>query len=148
MNTVSELALNYLQRYDCQIFEDYKTVLRTACEIHPPPHGMAWYGNLYRQFARNAEWFANSLMGNAAEEGTGSREVWEFSQGRDNQEFAKLVRNHAIDESRHNYLAVLRQLHSPQKRCARAETMRRGWWRQLEVDFELKSEIMLVGWRP
>lgn len=106
MNTVSELALNYLQRYDCQIFEDYKTVLIEACEIHPPPHGMAWYGNLYRQFSRSAEWFANSLMVNAAEEGTGSKGVWQFSQGIENQEFAELVRNHSIDESRHSLMFV------------------------------------------
>lgn len=106
MNNVSELALNYLQRYNCQIAEDYKIVLREACEIHPPPHGMAWYGKLYRQYARQAEWFANSLITNAAEEGTGSRGVWKFSQGIENQEFAELVRNHSIDESRHSKMFV------------------------------------------
>jgi len=102
MNNVSELALSYLQRYNCQIFEDYKTVLREACEIHPPPHGMAWYGNLYRQLARQSEWFVNSLITNSAEEGTGARGVWQFSQRIENQDFAELVRNHSIDESRHS----------------------------------------------
>jgi hypothetical protein len=106
MNNVSELALNYLQRYECQILDDYKTILRQACDIHPPPHGKAWYGNSYRQFARNAEWFANSLISNAAEEGTGSKEVWQFSQHIENQEFAQLVRNHSIDESRHSLMFV------------------------------------------
>lgn len=106
MNNVSELALNYVQRYDCEIFEDYQTVLREACDIHPPPHGMAWYGNLYRQFACNAEWFANSLITNAAEEGTGSKEVWQFSRRIENQQFAEMVRNHSIDESRHSKMFV------------------------------------------
>jgi len=106
MNIVSELALNYLQRYNCQILEDYQSVLRQACEINPPPHGMAWYGNSYRQFARNAEWFSNSLITNSAEEGTGSKQVWQFSEQIENQEFAQLVRNHSIDESRHSLMFV------------------------------------------
>ncbi|MDJ0737016.1 MAG: hypothetical protein QNJ47_23600 [Nostocaceae cyanobacterium] len=106
MNNVSELVINYLQRYGCQISEDYKTFLREACEIYPPPHGMAWYGNYYRQFARKPEWFANSLMANAAEEGNGSRKVWQFSRCIQDSECAKLVRSHSIDESRHSKMFV------------------------------------------
>ncbi len=106
MNHVSELAINYLQRYGCHIDEDYKTFLREACKIHPPPHGMAWYGNFYRQRARKAEWFANSLIANAAEEGNGSRKVWHFSRCISEPEYAELVRSHSIDESRHSKMFV------------------------------------------
>lgn len=106
MNNVSELAIEYLQRYNCQISEDYKTVLREACEIQPPPHGMAWYGNFYRRVVRNPEWFAKSLIANAAEEGNGSRKVWQFSRCIENPEYAELVRNHSIDESRHSNMFV------------------------------------------
>ncbi|HLO84241.1 MAG TPA: hypothetical protein VK203_04385, partial [Nostocaceae cyanobacterium] len=106
MNNVSELALNYLQRYNCQFTEDYQNVLRVACETYPPPHGMAWYGNLYRQCARQTDWFVNSLITNAAEEGDGARGVWKFSQHIKNQEIAELVRNHSIDESRHSKMFV------------------------------------------
>ena len=106
MNNVSELAIDYLQRYNCTISEDYKTVLREACNINPPPHGKAWYGKLYREFARDAEWFAHSLITNAIEEGNGSREVWEFAKHIKNQQFAELVRSHSIDESRHSKMFV------------------------------------------
>lgn len=106
MNFVSDLTFNYLQRYSCQLFDNYKAVLEEACEIHPPPHGMAWYGNLYRQSARNAEWFAHSLITNAAEEGNGSRQVWQLSRRMENREFAELACNHSIDESRHSKMFV------------------------------------------
>ena len=106
MNKVSELALKYLQSYECQISEDYITFLREACEIQPPPHGMAWYGNYYRQFARNPEWFANSLIANAAEEGNGSRKVWQFARCIKDPKIAELVRNHSMDESRHSTMFV------------------------------------------
>ncbi len=102
MNNVSELAISYLQLYNCQTFEGYTAFLREACEIHPPPHGMAWYGKLYRQFARKAEWFANSLIINADKEGFGARQIWKFSRLIENQDFAELVRGHSMDESRHS----------------------------------------------
>jgi len=106
MNNVSELALNYLQSYNCHISEDYVGLLRSACEIHPPPHGMAKYGNLYRECARDRQWFANSLAVNAYEEGYGSKQVWEFAQRIENRDFARLVRGHSIDESRHSKMFV------------------------------------------
>jgi ribonucleotide reductase beta subunit family protein with ferritin-like domain len=106
MNNISELALNYLQRYNCQFSEDYQNILREACETYPPPHGMAWYGNLYRQCARQVDWFSHSLITNAAEEGEGARGVWKFSHRIENSEIAELVRNHAIDESRHSKMFV------------------------------------------
>jgi hypothetical protein len=106
MSNVSELAIQYLQRYNCNISEEYIAVLREACETKPPPHGKAWYGNLYRQNARNPEWFANSLILNAYEEGNGARQVWEFSRSVPNQDFARLIRTHSIDESRHSKMFV------------------------------------------
>jgi hypothetical protein len=102
MNQLTELTFSYLQRYGCPITEDYKQLLQTATNTHQPPHGMAWYGNRYREQARNADWFANSLVLNSYEEGNGSRQVWELSQRTGNQDFAQLIRNHSIDESRHS----------------------------------------------
>lgn len=102
MNNISDLVIHYLQRYNCYVSEKYIAVLREATEINSPPHGQAWYGNMYRQYARKPEWFANSLIVNAFEEGNGSRLVWQFSMGVANQDFAKRIRNHSIDESRHS----------------------------------------------
>ncbi|AOX03334.1 hypothetical protein BJP34_31325 [Moorena producens PAL-8-15-08-1] len=67
---------------------------------------MAWGGDLYRQCARNREWFANSLIINAREEGKGSQEAWQLSQCIQNQELTRLGRNHSIDESRHSKMFV------------------------------------------
>ncbi|MBR8833150.1 MAG: hypothetical protein DSM106950_03655 [Stigonema ocellatum SAG 48.90 = DSM 106950] len=102
MKNVSELAIHYLNHYNCHINEGYTKLLFEACEINPPPHGKAWYGNLYRQHARKSEWFANSLIANAYEEGNGARQVWQFSRCVENQDFARLIRSHSIDESRHS----------------------------------------------
>ncbi len=106
MNNISELVVNYFQRYNCQLFENYITFLQEACEINPPPHGMAWYGKLYRQLARKSEWFANSLIINADKEGYGSRQIWKFSQLIENQKYADLVRTHSMDESRHSKMFI------------------------------------------
>ncbi|QEI44316.1 hypothetical protein BMF77_pa00031 (plasmid) [Dolichospermum sp. UHCC 0315A] len=106
MNNVSELALNYLQSYSFQDFEYYADFLSEACEIHPPPHGMTWYGDLYRQLARKPEWFANSLIINANKEGYGSRQIWKFSEIIENQKYVELVRGHSIDESRHSKMFI------------------------------------------
>ena len=106
MNNISELVIDYLQRYNCQAFEEYTNFLREACEIHPPPHSMAWYGNLYRECASKPEWFANSLIANADKEGYGSRQIWKFSQLIENQKYAELVRDHSMDESRHSKMFI------------------------------------------
>ena len=102
MNNISDLVVHYLQRYNCHVSEEYIAVLREASEIHPPPHAQAWYGNMYRQYARKPEWFANSLILNAFEEGNGSKQVWQFWQRVANQDFAKRIHDHSIDESRHS----------------------------------------------
>lgn len=106
MNNVSELVFDYFQRYNCQAFEGYMTFLKEACEIHPPPHGMGWYGNLYRKLARKPDWFANSLIINADKEGYGSKQIWKFSRLIDNQKYANLVRAHSMDESRHSKMFI------------------------------------------
>ena len=106
MNYISELALDYLQLYQYPSFSNYGSILREACQIHPPPHGKAWYGTLYRRHALSHRWFSQSLVLNAKEEGQGSRNVWELSQHIANQEFAALVRSHSIDESRHSKMFV------------------------------------------
>jgi hypothetical protein len=107
MNHLAELTFSYLQRYGCSITEDYKKLLKAATSVHLPPYGMAWYGNKYREQARDVDWFANSLILNSYEEGNGSRQVWELSQKTANQDFAQLIRNHSIDESRHSKMFAI-----------------------------------------
>jgi hypothetical protein len=106
MNNVSELALHYLQSFGIPAPTAYASFLREACETHPPPHGMAWYGNTYRQLARKAEWFANSLIINADKEGYGARQLWKFSVRMENALLSEAVRRHSMDESRHSKMFV------------------------------------------
>ncbi|NEO44888.1 MAG: hypothetical protein F6K55_12440 [Moorea sp. SIO4A3] len=60
MSSISELAIAYIKGYKNQTFENYTNLLTEACHIQYPPHAMPWRGNLYRQFARNREWFGDS----------------------------------------------------------------------------------------
>ncbi len=114
MNYVSELTIEHLRQHNCQVPQLYADLLQTATDLHPPPHGKSWYGKAYRQAARNASWFADSLILNAYEEGNGSRQVWEFAGQVERPEFAELIRNHAIDESRHSKMfATLLELLFP-----------------------------------
>ena len=112
MNNVSELTLHTLRDYGIPAPDTYALFLREACETHPPPHGMAWYGNTYRQLVRKADWFAHSLLINADKEGYGARQLWKFSVRMENTALADAVRRHSMDESRHSrmFLGVLDQL--------------------------------------
>ncbi len=106
MNNVSELTLHSLQSFGMPAPPTYARFMREACEIHPPPHGMAWYGNMYRQLARKAEWFANSLIINSDKEGYGARQLWKFSVRMEDERLAEQVRRHSMDESRHSKMFV------------------------------------------
>jgi hypothetical protein len=123
MNYVSELTIEHLRRHNCQVPQLYADLLQTATDLHPPPHGKSWYGKAYRQAARNASWFADSLILNAYEEGNGSRQVWEFAGQVERPEFAELIRHHAIDESRHSKMfATLLELLFPTQLEAKTRT--------------------------
>jgi hypothetical protein len=102
MNFITSLTIEHLERYHCPVAPIYVDLLQTATETNPPPYGKAWYGKAYRQSARQAEWFAESLILNAYEEGTGAGYVWQFAAQSPHPQFVELIRNHAIDESRHS----------------------------------------------
>jgi hypothetical protein len=106
MHHVSALALHYMKSYGIPAPPTYAEFLEEACEAQPPPHGMAWYGNLYRQLARKPDWFANSLIINADKEGFGARQLWRFSVLMEDPVLADEVRRHSMDESRHSNMFV------------------------------------------
>jgi hypothetical protein len=109
MNIVSELTINALKEKRTEPLENYAASLLDACEVYPPPFGMAWYGEKYRQVACEPKWLANSLIENAAKEGEGARGLWRLASSISVREIAEQVRLHAIDESRHArlYIAML-----------------------------------------
>jgi rubrerythrin len=102
----------------------YRTALESACETSPPPFGLAWYGDLYRECAADLEWLARSLIENAEKEAFGSSKLWEFAGRISDPEVSEAVRRHAVDESRHaKYYISLLQLAFP--KCATPEEFSR-----------------------
>lgn len=87
----------------------YFAALTLSCEKTPPPFGMAWYGERFRDFAVRPEWMANSLIQNATKEADGARQLWLLSGRTPAPEIAEAIRQHAIDEARHAryYIAML-----------------------------------------
>ncbi len=109
MNAVSELTIEALNKSGKESLEKYAGSLRAACELYPPPFGMAWYGEKYRQVACDPMWLANSLIANAAKEGEGSQKLWKLAGRTGDSSVVEKIRCHAIDESRHArlYIAML-----------------------------------------
>jgi len=101
MNIVSELTISALRQIDNDALVGYASCLSTACERYPPPFGMAWYGDKYREVASDPNWLAASLVANSQKEGEGSRTLWRLAGRTADVEMANAVRRHAVDESRH-----------------------------------------------
>ncbi|MFP2923870.1 hypothetical protein ACLESO_01385 [Pyxidicoccus sp. 3LG] len=52
--------------------------------------------------SRNSEWFANVIVGNASTEGWGASKLWHLAGKTYEEHVAALIRQHAMDESRHS----------------------------------------------
>jgi hypothetical protein len=109
MNTVAELTLQALQKHGTERLPGYTASLCTACNAYPPPFGMEWYGEKYREAASDPDWLAMSLIANAAKEGEGAQKLWGLAGRTANHKVADQIRVHAIDEARHArlYIAML-----------------------------------------
>jgi hypothetical protein len=98
MNTVAELTITALGRAD---LENYSSALISACDTHQPPFGMAWYGDQYRNYAKDPYWLATSLVANAEVEGDGARKLWNIAGSAGTDSDARMIQQHAVDEARH-----------------------------------------------
>lgn len=109
MSAVVGLTLRPLPARGTGSLPGYARSLRAACKAAPPPFGMAWYGDRYRELAIEPRWLATSLIDNAAKEGEGSRKLWRLAGRTADPEIAEQIRRHAVDESRHAlvYVAML-----------------------------------------
>lgn len=102
MNGVAEMTLEALKQHKLGPLERYGRCLRNNFEAHPPPFSAAWYGDKFREMARDPEWFANILVGNASTEGWGSSKLWQLAGKTHEEPIAALIRQHAMDEARHS----------------------------------------------
>jgi hypothetical protein len=109
MGVIAELTIAALRANAVGSMEGYAFALAEACDAAPPPFGMHWYGEKFRTLALDASWLAASLIQNAQVEGDGARKLWALAGRAPDSRIARLVRQHAIDESRHAllYLAML-----------------------------------------
>jgi hypothetical protein len=87
----------------------YFAALESALCDEPPPFGTPEYGDLYREASADPRWMAISLITNAEREGDGATRLWSLSACSAKQEEQRLLKVHAVDESRHAriYLALL-----------------------------------------
>jgi hypothetical protein len=106
MNAVAELTIRALAETGAEHLDGYSSSLSEACEAAPPPYGMAWYGEKYRQVASDPSWLANSLIANAAKEGEGSQKLWALAGRAAERQVAEQIKVHAIDEARHARLYI------------------------------------------
>jgi hypothetical protein len=83
----------------------YERILR-HCYANTPPFARRLFGVRYHELSSDPEWFANSLVANAALEGYGASQIWKFANRLNNQRYAAAVRQHSIDESRHSSMFV------------------------------------------
>jgi hypothetical protein len=104
MNGVAEMTLEALKQHKLGPLERYGRCLRSNFEAHPPPFCAAWYGDKFREMARDPEWFANILVGNASTEGWGSSKLWVLAGKTHEEPISALIRQHAMDEARHSRL--------------------------------------------
>jgi hypothetical protein len=87
----------------------YFEALERAIKDEPPPFDTAAYAELYLTSSESPTWMAVSLITNAEREGDGAKRLWSLAACSDEQETQRLLKRHALDESRHAlfYLALL-----------------------------------------
>lgn len=85
------------------------SALTAAYEAEPPPYGEGWYGELFRDHARQPQWLADILMLNARKEADGARQLWSFAGRIRDRSIQNRVKQHAVDEARHArfYISML-----------------------------------------
>jgi hypothetical protein len=87
----------------------YFKALEKALREEPPPFGMKAYSDIYRRASEDAKWMAISLITAAEREGDGAKRLWSLAACSVNEEEQRLLKRHAVDESKHAllYLALL-----------------------------------------
>lgn len=106
MKTLADLVIGALHEIGAPDYPIYEQVLRHAVTSEPPPFAQNWFGRRYYELATKADWFANSLVANAALEGYGSRQIWKFANNVTNPAYVPAIRKHSLDESRHSTMFV------------------------------------------
>lgn len=106
MHPFTHLVTSNLRAINAPVHASYEAMLDHAVVCSPPPFCREWFGRRYFELARQPDWFANSLIANAALEGYGSQQIWKFADKVGERSWEAAVREHALDESRHSTMFV------------------------------------------
>lgn len=109
MNVIADLTISAMRKNGGCELSNFEAILNSAFNTYDAPFGQAWYGELFREKARDPQWLATSLVLNAEKEGEGARRLWEMAACTADIDTADQVRRHAIDEARHAkiYISML-----------------------------------------
>lgn len=140
--TVARVALSQAAAGECPA---YLTALNRAIETEPPPFSTEEYVEIYREASAHRQWMAISLMSNAEREGDGATRLWSLSACCSDPEEANLLKQHAVDESRHAlvYLKLL-DLTFP----GEVEPTFRKELRQLSPGYTMSRDVFAVEGSP
>jgi hypothetical protein len=129
-------------RVKCPI---YFEALERALQEEPPPFATKAYSDIYRRASEDAEWMAISLITAAEREGDGAKRLWSLAACSVNEEEQRLLKRHAVDESKHAllYLALL-DLSFPNA----VEPSFRSELRQLSPGYTVEQQLFAVEGSP
>src|SRR5690349_20834400 len=87
----------------------YLDAMDSALDREPPPFDTSTYADIYANASVDWQWMAVSLITNAEREGDGAKRLWSLAACCDHVDTRRLLKQHAVDESRHAllYLALL-----------------------------------------
>lgn len=105
-STLADTVLDGISDLDGEELDHYESHLRRAFDAHPPPFGEDWYGEKFTRLARDIRWVAGALLANAVIEGEHAEKLWELAGATHNAIIAELIRQHAVDASRHSRMYV------------------------------------------
>jgi hypothetical protein len=123
----------------------YLEALDSALEAEPPPFDTSRYAEIYLAAATDPRWMAVSLITNSEREGDGAKRLWSLSACCADAEVQPLLKQHAVDESRHAilYLALL-DIAFPHD----VDPSFRSELNQLSPGYSLKQELAPVEGSP
>ncbi|MEZ8025788.1 hypothetical protein [Enterovibrio norvegicus] len=99
-------VLGELKHVQARQYPLYNAILKHAFDTHQPVFAKSIFAKRYAELSDDGEWFANQLVANSCLEGYGAQQIWNFSNKLDNDEYARRVRQHALDESRHSTMFI------------------------------------------
>jgi hypothetical protein len=104
-NQVENVAkLSILDNDELVNYPKYIAALQFALKHEDPDFDKEFYGDIFRESAKDPNWFAISLITNSEREGDGATRLWSLAACCPDAQETELLKRHAIDEARHSLL--------------------------------------------